>query len=88
MKSDADTQRKHFAVIVAEGITRRFFNVIQLLSQSIPIIAVQANVVGVNGQRALRFTTVLDMYGEEEDPGVTNTPSADYEATWRKVPAT
>jgi hypothetical protein len=35
-------QRQHFAVLVAESITRRFFNVIQLLSLSIPIIAVQA----------------------------------------------
>jgi hypothetical protein len=38
-------QRQHFAVLVAESITRRFFNVIHLLSHCIPIIAVQANVV-------------------------------------------
>jgi len=38
-------QRQHFAVLVAESITRRFFNVIQLLSNSIPIIAIQVNLL-------------------------------------------
>lgn len=38
-------ERQHYAVLVAECITRRFYNVIQLLSHAIPIIAVQANIV-------------------------------------------
>jgi hypothetical protein len=38
-------QRQHYAVLVAEAVTKRFFNVIQLLSHSIPVIAVQANIV-------------------------------------------
>src|SRR5271163_1935179 len=32
-------QRQHYAVLVAENINRRFFNVIHLLSNSIPIVA-------------------------------------------------
>ena len=33
-------QRQHSAVLVAEHINRRFFNVIHLLSYSIPIVAI------------------------------------------------
>lgn len=62
-------QRQHTAVLVAESITRRFFNVIHLLSHSIPIIAIQANIVEVGGVRSLNFITVLDTY-EEIDDGV------------------
>lgn len=63
-------QRQHFAVLVAESITRRFFNVIHLLSHSIPIIAIQASLVEVGGNRSLLFTKVLDTY-EEVDDGAT-----------------
>jgi len=63
-------QRQHFAVIVAESITRRFFNVIHLLSHSIPIIAIQAALVEAGGTRSLLFTKVLDTY-EEVDDGAT-----------------
>ena len=59
-------QRQHFAVLVAEDVTRRFFNVVQLLSLSIPIIAIQANVIEANGTRILHFAKVLDAY---EEPG-------------------
>lgn len=60
-------QRQHFPVIVAEHINRRFFNVIHLLSQSIPIIAVQASLLDVAGQRSLFFSKVLDTYEEIDD---------------------
>src|SRR5437763_12857816 len=42
-------QRQHFAVLVAEHINRRFFNVIHLLSHSIPIVAVQVAMLNANG---------------------------------------
>ena len=60
-------QRQHYAVLVAESITRRFFNVIQLLSHSIPIIAVQANLIESGGNKALHFSKVLDTYEEIDD---------------------
>lgn len=60
-------QRQHFAVLVAEHINRRFFNVIHLLSHSIPIIAVQVSVLEVNGKRSLFFTKVLDTFEEIDD---------------------
>ena len=59
--------RQHFAVLVAEHINRRFFNVIHLLSHSIPIIAIHASLLHVNGQRFLSFTKVLDTYEEIDD---------------------
>jgi len=60
-------QREHFAVLVAETITRRFFNVIQLMSHAIPIIAIQANVVEADGKKILHFSKILDTYEEPED---------------------
>jgi hypothetical protein len=60
-------QRQHFAVLVAESITRRFFNVIHILSHSIPIIAVQVALIENNGKRSLFFTKVLDTFEEVDD---------------------
>jgi hypothetical protein len=60
-------QRQHFAVLVAEHINRRFFNVIQLLSHAIPIVAIQVAMLTVNGKKSLYFTTVLDTFEEIED---------------------
>lgn len=63
-------QRQHYAVLVAESITRRFFNVIHILSHSIPIIAIQVALVDVGGRKALHFTKVLDTYEEVDDGAV------------------
>ncbi len=60
-------QRQHYAVLVAENINRRFFNVIHLLSNAIPIIAIQASLTNSNGIKSLFFTTVLDTYEELDD---------------------
>jgi hypothetical protein len=58
--------RSHRAVLVAENMERRFFNVIQLLSLTIPIIAIRANIVEADGKRILNFTKILDVYQEPE----------------------
>lgn len=60
-------QRQHFAVLVAESINRRFFNVIQLFSHSIPIIAIQVSIVGDDDKKSLHFSKVLATYEEPED---------------------
>jgi hypothetical protein len=60
-------QRQHFAVLVAEHINRRFFNVIHLLSNSIPIIAIQASLLEMNGKKSLYFAKVLDTFEEIDD---------------------
>ena len=42
--------KDHRAVIVAEDITNRFFNVISLMNRSIPIIAIQLNAIKVDNK--------------------------------------
>ncbi len=53
-------QYEHVAVIVAEDITSRFFNVISLFNGFIPVVAVQVSALEVNGALTLVFTKVLD----------------------------
>jgi hypothetical protein len=61
-----DVERKrypdlqHTAVIIAEDITSRFFNVIGLFNQAIPIIALKMSAVKVGDRTALLFTKILD----------------------------
>jgi hypothetical protein len=50
----------HRAVIVAEEITNRFFNVIALFNQFIPIIAIQLNALIFEDKIILDFQKVLD----------------------------
>ena len=58
----------HVAVIVAEDVTSRFFNVISLFNKSIPLVAIQIKAVKVANDIALVFTTVLNLMpiGEDE----------------------
>ena len=60
-------QRQHFAVLVAEHINRRFFNVIHLLSNNIPIIAIQASLIEFHGKQTLFFSKILDTFEEIDD---------------------
>jgi hypothetical protein len=53
-------QYEHAAVIIAEEITSRFFNVIGLFNGFIPLIAIQMNAYQVGEDVALAFVTVLD----------------------------
>lgn len=81
-------QRQHFPVLVAETITRRFFDVIQVLSHAIPLIAIQATIVEANGNRVLTFHKILDAYEEPEDSDAVEYESHD-EAFWiEKAPWT
>lgn len=80
-----DTERKryqkydHVAVIVAEEITGRFMNVIQLFNGNIPIVALQLAAYKMNdGELALVFTKVLDQISAADDD------EEEYEATDRK----
>jgi len=64
-------QYDHIAVLVAEDITSRFLNIISLFNGFIPLMAIQLNVIQVQSQVALIFTTVLDQriglaYDDEE----------------------
>lgn len=58
---------EHVAVIVAEDITTRFLNVIQLMSGSIPLIAIQLDALRFNENVLLNFVQVLDLSDLRED---------------------
>jgi hypothetical protein len=51
---------RHTAVIVAEEITGRFFNVISLFNQSIPIVALKLTALKLGDQYGVVFTKILD----------------------------
>ena len=68
--------RSHTAVLVAEEITNRFFNVVHLLGMAVPIIGIQASVVQVGEAKGLRFTKVIDSYEEPEEE---ETPQKPYD---------
>ncbi|MEO8051759.1 MAG: hypothetical protein ABI833_15175 [Acidobacteriota bacterium] len=61
-----DIERRHYpgyvhcAVIIAEDVTSRFLNVIQLFSGSVPIIAIQVNCNKVGDLLALSFVKLID----------------------------
>ena len=66
-------QYEHVAVLVAEDITSRFLNVINLFNKAIPLIAVQIRALDVGGVLTLNATTVFDLarlgLEEEDEPG-------------------
>lgn len=78
-------QYEHCAVIVAEGITGRFLNVIQLFNGAIPLIALKMTAYKVADQHALTFVKVMDelTYGlvEEDEPVAEPTDRGFWETT-------
>jgi hypothetical protein len=69
---DVERQRypnlEHRAVLVAEEITARFFNVIRLLNRAVPIIAIQLSAFRLGDEVILQFTRVLDTYEFSAEP--------------------
>lgn len=59
-------KRQHTAVLVAEKINTRFYNVINLLSHSVPIIGIQANLYRVGDDVSMIFTKIIDSFEEPE----------------------
>lgn len=57
----------HVAVIVAEDITSRFLNVINLLNKSIPLVAVQIRALKVGNALTLDAVKVLDLMPLADD---------------------
>lgn len=54
-------QYQHIAVIIAEDITSRFLNVINLFNGALPLIAIQLNAIAIDDKNiSLVFTTVMD----------------------------
>ncbi len=76
-------QRKHTAVLVAERINSRFFNVINRLSLNIPIIGIQCNVIAIGDAVGLHFTRIIDSYVEKEVETVEESSPQD-ETVWER----
>jgi len=76
-------QYEHTAVIVAEDITSRFLNVINLFNGTIPLIAIQMKALKTGDQIGLVFTTVVDLLSlgtvEEDEAGQEPTDRAYWE---------
>lgn len=73
-------QYEHIAVIVAEEVTGRFINVINLFNQAIPLIAIQLAALDVGGVMTLNATRVLDLAlpAPEEDDDSGRETNRDY----------
>jgi len=76
-------QRQHYAVLVAEKITKRYFNVIQILSNNVPLIAIQANIIKTQNDTSLHFTKILDVYEEPDDDPTAGSEHFN-ESYWKK----
>lgn len=85
-------QYEHCAVIIAEDITSRFFNVISLFNGSIPLIAIQMSAIQLpDASVGLHFTKVLDVFSQglvEEDEEVAEVTDRNYWETQRGTDAT
>ena len=71
----------HCAVIVAEGITRRFFNVISLFNGAIPLYALKMTAIKDGDDIQLVITRVLERMtyeGEEEEKNTSLTTEQDW----------
>ncbi len=76
-------QYEHAAVIIAEDITSRFLNVIQLFNGTIPLIAIKVTAYKVGDEYALTFVKVLDEMAlglvDEDEPVAEPTDRAFWE---------
>ncbi len=77
-------KRQHTAVLVAEQINSRFYNVIHLLSQSIPIVGIQVNAIEIDGKLGVHFTKIVDSYQEPETESPSESAQFD-EGYWTKT---
>jgi hypothetical protein len=85
---DIERQRRpqwdHVAVIVAEKITSRFFNVLRLLNRAVPLIAVQLSAFRVGDKIVLNPVTVLNVVEEVSDPGAVDVVERVDRAYWEQ----
>jgi hypothetical protein len=88
---DIERQRRpqftHHAVIVAEHITSRFFNVLRLLNRAVPMIAVQLSAFPMDDTVVLHPVTVLDVSEETADADAVDQVEQADRAYWEKKAA-
>jgi hypothetical protein len=83
-------QYDHCAVIIAEDITTRFLNVASLFNGTIPLVAIQMQVMQVGDHVTLVFTTVMDelsrgLVEEDEDAEAAPTDRSFWESKATKA---
>jgi hypothetical protein len=85
---DIERQRRpqwdHRAVIVAEQIEARFFNILRLLNRSVPLTAVKLSAFPINDRIVLHPVTVLDVIEESADQDVLDPVEQADRAYWEK----
>ncbi len=85
---DIERQRRpqwdHRAVIVAEQITTRFFNVLRLLNRAVPLIAVKLSAFQMGDKIILHPITVLDVIEESADQDVLDPVERADRTYWEK----
>jgi hypothetical protein len=69
---DNEERKRHgekyqFAVLVAESFEGRHFNLLQTLSSNLPILAIQANLLEVNKEYVLSFSTIFNLSSGSQD---------------------
>lgn len=81
-------QYEHTAVIVAEDVTSRFLNVINLFNGMIPLIAIQMRALQSDSKVGLVFTTVIDLLSlglvDDDEEGQEPTDRAYWESRGSK----
>ncbi|OGP67781.1 MAG: hypothetical protein A2W27_06430 [Deltaproteobacteria bacterium RBG_16_44_11] len=81
-------QYEHTAVIIAEDITSRFLNVINLFNGMIPLVAIQMKALRTGNQIGLVFTTVVDQLAlglvDEDEEGQEPTDRSYWESRGSK----
>jgi hypothetical protein len=71
-------QYDHTAVLIAEDITSRFLNIVNLFNGFVPLVALKMTVFRVKDQLVLSFVKVLDKVDlGTEEPGIAIEPPAD-----------
>jgi len=89
---DIERQRRpqweHRAVIVAEQITTRFFNVLRLLNRSVPLIAIKLSAFRIGERVVLHPVIVLNVIEEATDQDTVDPVEQANRPFWeRKAPA-
>ncbi|MCL2834609.1 MAG: DUF5655 domain-containing protein [Treponema sp.] len=86
-----DIERKRYpqydycAVIIAEDITTRFLNVIQLFNGQIPLIAIQMNAFKIDDKIGIKFIKILNEVKYDIEPPLVEPTNRKY---WEEIKST
>lgn len=70
--------KKHYAVLIAEAFNSKWSDVLYMLGESIPFIAIKMDVIKMNGAEGIIFNEHLNTYTEPEVKDNIDTYGVDY----------